>query len=80
MDLSQYLHSKKIDAKSFAAAEPDRFTAWEKEFVEVSEASFTQQKLFLINGLRRRFPLGNDATTIQETGTKPKPKINIPKR
>jgi hypothetical protein len=61
----QYLASKKIDAGAYRQAEPEQYRSFAGIFTQVSESSFTAQKLFLINKIRRRFPL-------EDTATKPK--------
>lgn len=66
-ELDAYLASKKIDAKNFAQGDPDRYQAFARVFGQVSPESFTQQKLFLINGLRRRFPLPQEVESTEPT-------------
>jgi len=58
-----YLLSKKIDAAAFRNAEPHRWEEWNTIFVELSPASFTAQKLYLINPIRRKYPLKNSEPT-----------------
>jgi hypothetical protein len=86
MSFEEYLVSKKIDSASFAKSEPILFQEWKDLFEQLSQKSFTSQKLYLINPIRRRFLLTEVATEKKfETGTptskpvsKPiiKPKIN----
>ncbi len=57
MTFEQYLISKKIDSSLFKRHEQTLWQAWEKEFDQISPVSFTAQKLYLINPIRRRFPL-----------------------
>ncbi|MGB3181271.1 MAG: hypothetical protein WBB45_07765 [Cyclobacteriaceae bacterium] len=52
-----YLQKKRIDAEMFYREEPDMAAGWESLFLQVHPDSFTAQKLFLINGIRRRYPL-----------------------
>ncbi len=52
-----YLASKKISPELFKAAEPARYQEWEGIFREVHPESFTAQKKFLINPVRRKYPL-----------------------
>lgn len=54
-EFKTYLESKKIDSDQFKAAEPERWGEWLKIFSEINEKSFTTQKLFLINKIRRRY-------------------------
>jgi hypothetical protein len=53
----EYLITKKIDSRAFALAKPVQWGEWQREFAEVHPNSFTAQKLYLINNLRRLFPL-----------------------
>jgi hypothetical protein len=57
----EFLISKKIDTDAFRLNEPERFAEWQKEFEQVHPASFTLQKLYLINPLRRKYPLKNES-------------------
>jgi hypothetical protein len=52
-----YLISKKIDSNRFRSAEPDLWLAWRSEFNEMHANSFTVQKLYLINPIRRKYLL-----------------------
>lgn len=56
MSLEEYLHQKKIDAAALKSAEPKRFEEWETVWKEVHPNSFTSQKLYLINRIRRKYP------------------------
>lgn len=53
----EYLSKKNIDADAFLLAEPARYREWEALFAQISPDSFTAQKLFLINEVRRQFLL-----------------------
>jgi hypothetical protein len=57
MSFEDYLVDKKIDTNAFQSGEPDRWKEWNTIFTEVSPASFTAQKLYLINPIRRKYPL-----------------------
>jgi len=57
MTFEEYLIEKKIDSPEFKANEPDRWREWALLFEQVSPASFTSQKLYLINPLRRKYHL-----------------------
>jgi len=57
MTFEEYLVSKKIDSKAFQAAEPARWQEWSVLFESVSPTSFTSQKLYLINPVRRKYLL-----------------------
>lgn len=66
MDFKQYLASKRIDAQKFAAAKAVQYTAWEKAFEQMSPDSFTSQKKFLINKIRRAYWLEQVAEEVKE--------------
>ncbi len=57
MSFEEYLESKKIDISAFQKAEPKLFADWQKLFLSMHPDSFTAQKKFLINPIRRRFQL-----------------------
>jgi len=57
MTFEEYLISKKIDSQPFRAAEPALWDEWNLLFENMSPASFTAQKLYLINPLRRKYLL-----------------------
>lgn len=57
MEWEAYLGSKKIDAASYRLAEPEQFEAFRALFLQMHPDSFTAQKLFLINRVRRAHPL-----------------------
>lgn len=59
MSFEDYLVEKKIDTNAFQSGEPERWKEWNTIFVELSPASFTAQKLYLINPIRRKYPLKN---------------------
>jgi hypothetical protein len=76
MNFEEYLMSKKIDSSAFAKAEPALWQEWNDLFEQISPASFTTQKLYLINPLRRRFQLRETASTEKKSelgGQSPKP-------
>ena len=58
---------KKIDSDLFKNAEPKQWEEFNKLFYQVSIKSFTMQKLFLLNHLRRKYHL------VPKEETKPKP-------
>jgi len=53
----QYCFSKKIDAERFKSEDKKHFLYLENYFLQVHPDSFTAQKLFLINDLRRKYLL-----------------------
>lgn len=57
MTFEEYLISKKIDLESFQKAESALFESWKSEFAQLHPASFSAQKLYLINPVRRKYPL-----------------------
>lgn len=75
--LEEYIIKKKIDPESFRQAEPDRWNEWSILFEQMHPVSFTAQKLFLINRLRRRFPL-QEQTEDRKANTAPD--VGAPKR
>lgn len=84
MTFEEYLVSKKIDSVAFCAAEPDRWKEWNSLFEVMNPVSFTSQKLYLINPVRRKYPLKQLVQTSQEKKDtvapkpvmRPKPKMN----
>lgn len=71
MDFQEYLHSKKIDSDAFKKANPTQWNEWETIFDRISPQSFTAQKLYLINPIRRQFPfLGVVEPKIKSAGQK----------
>lgn len=57
MAFDEFLVLKKIDPTRFQQAEPDRYAEWLALFSQVHPESFTLQKKFLINDVRRRHGL-----------------------
>lgn len=66
VNFETYLQSKKIDSEAFRLAEPVLWETWKKEFEQVHPSSFTAQKLFLINPLRRIYHYKAPAAPPQE--------------
>lgn len=56
-DFFEYLEGKRIDPLVFKKDDSVLFSVWEKEFMQMHPKSFTSQKLYLINNVRRRYPL-----------------------
>jgi hypothetical protein len=69
VNLEAYLLSKKIDSAAFLKAEPELWKLWSTEFESMHPNSFTAQKLYLINPIRRKYPLKSEPIRIDE-GTK----------
>jgi len=57
VNFEAYLISKKIDSATFLKAEPEVWRTWSSEFEHLHPSSFTAQKLYLINPIRRKYPL-----------------------
>ncbi|MEM9327937.1 MAG: hypothetical protein AAGA85_19890 [Bacteroidota bacterium] len=77
MTFNEYLQTKKIDAKRYRKAEPEQYEEFEAIFGQIHPESFTAQKLFLINGIRRRFPFKEEVKSAPKKA-QAKPKI-VPK-
>jgi len=59
----EYLVQKNIDSQKFRTGEPGLFLEWEILFAQIHPDSFTAQKKFLINDIRRRFILNAPKTS-----------------
>ena len=57
MTFEEYLVSKKIDSGAFSKNEPEVWATWKTEFDQMHPQSFTAQKLYLINPIRRKYLL-----------------------
>jgi hypothetical protein len=57
VEFEDYLISKNIDAYLFKSAEPAVFQEWKEEFKVMHPESFTTQKKFKINPIRRKYQL-----------------------
>lgn len=57
MEFEAYLIQKKIDGEAFMKNEPERYTEWKNLFQNIHPESFTTQKKFLLNLIRRRYLL-----------------------
>ena len=79
LTFTAYLKSKKIDPKKFYSADASMFEQWRVEFDQMHPNSFTQQKLFLINKIRRENPLALAAETQVKKKPVMRPKIAKPK-
>lgn len=83
-DFETYCLSKKIDPDRFQKNEPKLYLDLQRVFEQVHPNSFTAQKLYLINDIRRRY---TSTLEVKPTaGSKPqpvagsaKPKMGIPK-
>lgn len=76
-DFKTYLYSKKIDAEKFNSKRPDQFREFEFLFNQMHPNSFTTQKLFLLNSIRREFPYNSITEQhVKPNKSKVKPKIS----
>ncbi|MCG8339791.1 MAG: hypothetical protein MI674_00735 [Cytophagales bacterium] len=57
MDFETYLINKKINPTTFKEKNIEKWKSLKGLFDQVHPNSFTAQKLFLINKLRRKYPL-----------------------
>ncbi|WP_224995189.1 hypothetical protein [Cesiribacter sp. SM1] len=53
----EYLAQKKIDARAYQKGSPQQYADFERQFMQMHPDSFTAHKLFLINDIRRSYPL-----------------------
>ena len=77
LSFEAYLESKKIDPGHFKINEPSVWEEWKHIFEQVSPKSFTAQKLFYINMIRRKYPLNNAASETPMQATKKRPRVVI---
>lgn len=75
MEFAEYLRGKKIDEEAFARSDPDHYQEFKLLFAQLHPESLTAQKLFLINQIRRRYPL----SVVAVEDVKPKPNPAKPK-
>ena len=57
LTFEDYCKKKKINPDLFLKAEPTRFQEWKTIFDQVHPDSFTEQKKFLINPIRKQYLL-----------------------
>jgi hypothetical protein len=57
MEFSEYLTQKNICSESFSVAEPMLYKSWSDAFFLLHPASFTEQNKFIINKIRRKYPI-----------------------
>ena len=81
MGFEEYLTFKKISIDAFRKGDQARFEEFQTLFSQMHPDSFTAQKLFLINGLRRKYPVSTQNAEISKSAQKSvKPKIALPKK
>jgi hypothetical protein len=59
MTWEEYCKKKKINSEAFKKAEPERWLSLKTIFEQVHPNSFTEQKKFIINNLRRLYKVEN---------------------
>ncbi|AHM62590.1 hypothetical protein D770_21715 [Flammeovirgaceae bacterium 311] len=57
LNWQEYLALKKIDAQAYRQGSPGQYVEFERQFMQMHPDSFTAHKLFLINEIRRSYPL-----------------------
>jgi hypothetical protein len=57
MTFEEYLISKKIDQNLFKNSDSDLFHSWETMFNLIHPVSFTEQNKFIVNKIRRKYPM-----------------------
>jgi peroxiredoxin len=55
--IKQFCEKKKIDFEKLAKEEPDLFKKWNLMLEQMNEESFTMRELYIINKIRRKYPL-----------------------
>jgi hypothetical protein len=56
-NFEEWLESKRINSATFQEKESARFNEWKEAFNQMHPLSFTEQKKFLINPTRLKYPL-----------------------
>ncbi|BDD02753.1 hypothetical protein [Aureibacter tunicatorum] len=79
MNFEEYLASKKIDSVKFKKDDSALWHEFENHFEQMHPKSFTAQKLYLINNLRRKYTLTPQDDEIAKGSTKSSTPV-IPKR
>lgn len=75
MKFDEYLKEKKIDPAKFKSSAPEQFEGWQLLFDQIHPDSFTQQKLFLINKVRRSNPYNEEVIEKKPAAKTMRPKI-----
>jgi hypothetical protein len=57
MTFEEYCIKKKINSEAFLKEEPERWKEWKFLFEQMHPNSFTEQKKFLINDVRRKYKI-----------------------
>lgn len=78
LSFDDFLKSKKIDPSSFKTGDESQYNELKGLFDQVHPSSFVQQKLFLINRIRRKHQLSEIKIKIDASPAKKiKPKMSI---
>lgn len=75
----EYLVQKKIDPVAFKNGDATKWQEFSHLFEQLHPNSFTAQKLFLINAIRRKYPLKKDISE-EKTVIKTQPRVKLPSR
>lgn len=59
MEFREYLRQKKINNVSFLQGDAPRYLEWQQLFEQLHPDSFTAQKKFWINKIRKLYPIVN---------------------
>ncbi len=82
-EFAAYLTGKKIDPEKFEKGDPSTYAEYQSQFAEMHPASFTSQKLFIINNLRISYPITNEHGEVEPSVSRsskpayprPRPKV-----
>jgi len=77
LSFEDFLKQKKIDSQSFRKVEQATWDEFKNIFEQVHPDSFTAQKLFLINQIRRKYPW-SDKTAVESSAATGVVKPKIP--
>jgi hypothetical protein len=78
-EFEDYLRKKKIDPEAFRMNEPETYVSFRDQFLHIHPDSFTMQKLYLINLLRRKYYFQNEvAAPAGSVKAKAKPVVRKP--
>lgn len=78
MTWEEYCIKKKIDSSAFQKTDPEKWSELKTIFEQVHPNSFTEQKKFLINDLRRKYRLAEEVKKEEGPKKSAAPAIKIP--
>ncbi len=79
LSFEEYCRKKKINPDLFLQTEPQRYQEWKNLFEQIHPDSFTEQKKFLINPIRKQYLLiEEDADKMKAVAPVSKPAVKIP--